>query len=230
MRVALLALSASCASINAASRALDLGFGGSLLAAYCIIGIFCATIAALLVGFARELMEKALDESDDVPTGKTDTKQSHVEHISAARVHKSEDGPESARVHLAAPSLTRGDSRERSVPQDNSSCNPSHMPPQSPCDVFGEPADEGLDSPSPRTGMPVGGASPGLAAGRRPPGGVVRASARVSSRTAAAVSLHDEAPPRTTADCRSGVLRGEPVDTFFPVFLPGPLHSEHTAR
>ena len=70
VRLALLALSASCAAINAASRALDLGFGGPVLAAtiapgaYCIIGIFCATVASLLAGFARELLSKAVEDAE----------------------------------------------------------------------------------------------------------------------------------------------------------------------
>lgn len=71
VRLALIALSAACAAINAASRSLDLGYGGAVLeatispGAFCILGILCITGAVLLVGFGRDVIIKALDEETE---------------------------------------------------------------------------------------------------------------------------------------------------------------------
>ena len=65
-RLALIALSAACASINGASRALDLGYGGPILAAsiapgaYCILVLFCVTLVVLLVGFGNDIISQAV--------------------------------------------------------------------------------------------------------------------------------------------------------------------------
>lgn len=169
--------------------------------AYCIICIFCVTVAALLVGFARELMEKALEQSDDVPMGKTDTKHSHVEHVSAARVH------EEAALEPTHESSTR----ERSASQKH-----TRVPPQRSRDIVGEPAEEGLNSPSPWN-VPA----PDLTVRRRPPGGVTRASVEASSHAVEASPSTDTAPPRAAVDCRSGACCDDPVDASLPRALPG---------
>lgn len=66
VRLTIIALSAACACINAASRTLDLGSGGPLLAAtiapggYAILGILFITVCVLLVGFGRDMLDQAL--------------------------------------------------------------------------------------------------------------------------------------------------------------------------
>lgn len=65
VRLALIALSAACVTINAASRALDLGFGGPTLAAsidpgaYIIIGLTGVTLVTLITGFGYNVISTA---------------------------------------------------------------------------------------------------------------------------------------------------------------------------
>lgn len=66
LRVALLLLSAACISINATSRALDLGLGSELLASsiapggYVILGLTIVTVSVLVIGFGREVLTQAI--------------------------------------------------------------------------------------------------------------------------------------------------------------------------
>ena len=66
LRVALVALSASCVVVNGATRSLDLGFGGPALeafitpASYLNFVILCVTFTVLLVGFGHNILTRAM--------------------------------------------------------------------------------------------------------------------------------------------------------------------------
>lgn len=78
VRFALILLSASCASIDAAARALDVGIDSPTLAAsivpgaYCILAGFCLIVAALLVGLVRDILRRTSERAHlvmaEVPT------------------------------------------------------------------------------------------------------------------------------------------------------------------
>lgn len=71
VRIGLIVLSAACACVDAASRALDLGYGGPALAAtltpgaYVIIILTVVTLSALIAGYGYDFLSKALEAYRD---------------------------------------------------------------------------------------------------------------------------------------------------------------------
>lgn len=107
IRLSLIALSAACALIDAAARALDLGYGSSTLeasvtpSAYCIVILTGLTLAAVVVGIWYEFLSEALRRRDSMESSGAPSAISAVSSPSASALDDHRQGLHEADQHTS---------------------------------------------------------------------------------------------------------------------------------